>query len=74
MVVVPAGDVVNVRGGPGTDYTIVLRLGPQQSALIVGKSGDGAWWQIRLGNLIGWVSARVVRVTGDISNIPVISP
>jgi uncharacterized protein YraI len=74
MAVVPAGDVVNVREGPGTQYDILLRLGPQQSALIIGKSSDSTWWQIRLGNLVGWVSASIVRVTGNTANIPVINP
>jgi N-acetylmuramoyl-L-alanine amidase len=73
MIVVPPGDVVNLRAGPSVDEPVILRMGPRQSALISGKSHDGRWWKIRMGNLVGWVSAQFVRITGDTSTVPVVS-
>jgi anionic cell wall polymer biosynthesis LytR-Cps2A-Psr (LCP) family protein/uncharacterized protein YraI len=72
--IVPPHDVVNVRSGPGTDYRIITRLTAGQSALIIGKSADGEWWQIRIHNSAGWVSAPYVRVEGDTASVPVTQP
>jgi N-acetylmuramoyl-L-alanine amidase len=72
--IVPRGDIVNVRSGPGTEYPVNARLRQFQSALIVGKSADGLWWQVRVGALAGWLSARYVRTVGDTSSVPVTQP
>ena len=37
---------LNVRQGPGTNYGVVGALRGGSSALIVGRSPDGAWWKI----------------------------
>jgi anionic cell wall polymer biosynthesis LytR-Cps2A-Psr (LCP) family protein/uncharacterized protein YraI len=72
LAVVPPGDVVNVRSGPGTQWPVVARLRQRQSAAIIGKSVNGLWWQIRLGNLSAWLAADYVRATGDVSAVPVV--
>jgi anionic cell wall polymer biosynthesis LytR-Cps2A-Psr (LCP) family protein/uncharacterized protein YraI len=72
--VVPRGDIVNVRSGPGIEHAVVARLRQYQSALIVGKSADGQWWQVRVGALEGWLSAQYVRTVGDVSSVPVTQP
>ena len=54
--------VLNVRSGPGSQYSIVGRLEQGDGVEIVGQAATpaGLWWQIRFdseaGNL-GWVSA-----------------
>jgi anionic cell wall polymer biosynthesis LytR-Cps2A-Psr (LCP) family protein/uncharacterized protein YraI len=71
-VAVNRGDLVNVRSGPGVDYDVLGRLAGGQTAGIVGRSSDEAWWQIRYGAQQGWVSARYVQVKGDLASVPTI--
>lgn len=74
MVVVPAGDIVNVRSGPGVQYAVLGRLIGGQRAEITGKNAAQTWWHIRYDGGEAWVSARVVRAEGDLSAIPVRQP
>ncbi len=71
-VAVNRGDLVNVRSGPGVDYDVLGRLAGGQTAGIVGRSDDDAWWQIRFGERQGWVSARYVQVKGDPAGVPTV--
>ncbi|MFN8375006.1 MAG: SH3 domain-containing protein [Anaerolineae bacterium] len=52
------GDQLNVRSGPGRDYGIVTRLDDGTRVTIIDgpRTADGLiWWQIRAGDLEGWV-------------------
>ena len=69
-IVIPVGNVVNVRSGPGVSFDILGRLRARQSALIIGRSADGAWWQIQFGDQPAWISARYVRTTGNAGSVP----
>jgi hypothetical protein len=66
---------VNLRPGPGTNFTPVLTVIPGGvEAPIIGRLPDNTWWNIRYGSLTGWVSANVVQVLGNCFSIPVIAP
>lgn len=72
-----AVDYVYVRTGPGTCYPAYIVAPPGASSEVIGKSGDGLWWQVRLstdfssaGN--GWVSAGYVT-TADTGSVPVVA-
>lgn len=57
-------DVVNIRSGPGTTYSL---LGSEQAGSIyriTGKSPDGAWWQIDYNGREAWVFGQLAAVTG----------
>jgi anionic cell wall polymer biosynthesis LytR-Cps2A-Psr (LCP) family protein/uncharacterized protein YraI len=70
--IVPPRDVVNVRRGPGVNYRVITRLSAGQSALIIGKSDDAKWLQVRIRNSAGWVATQYVRVQGDLASVPVV--
>ena len=75
--VATAVDYVNVRSGPGTNYTIVVVAPPNASAEVTGKSSDGYWWQVKISTTyaadgLGWVSADWVY-TQDTSAVPVVA-
>jgi anionic cell wall polymer biosynthesis LytR-Cps2A-Psr (LCP) family protein/uncharacterized protein YraI len=72
--VVQPGDYVNVRTGPSVDYNSIGMLTANQSALVIGKSADGKWWQVRMGVVTGWISADYVEIRGNPSTIPVVKP
>ena len=70
LVVVPRGDVVNVRLTPNIRAKIIGKLASGQQAVIVGRSNDGAWLKVQLGRRVGWVARSVVQVTGDVAGVP----
>lgn len=72
-----ATDFLNVRTGPGTNFSVLVVAPPQASAEVTGRSADGGWWQVRVPmrfspDGLGWVSAQFV-VTQNTGNIPVVS-
>jgi outer membrane lipoprotein-sorting protein len=64
--------LVNVRGGPGTNYPVVGGLPPKQIVLVIGKNEAGDWWAIELDGQTGWVLAELVDFSGDPAAIPVL--
>lgn len=71
-ITVPAGDIVNVRRGPGTSNRVVWKLNSRQTASIIGKSSNGQWWQVARGGKTGWVYAQIVLADGDTGTVPVV--
>jgi uncharacterized protein YraI len=63
---------VNIRSGPGLNYTVIGTLNPNTAMPIIGRNSDASWWQIEITNgTIGWVSNAVVNATGTL-NVPAI--
>lgn len=52
------GSTVNVRSGPGTDYSKVGSVAKGDTVKILGTEGD--WYRISIGNVTGYVSADYV--------------
>ena len=65
------GSAVNVRSGPDLVYPIVGLLSGSTSAPVVGRSFDGAWWQINFGGTIAWVSAAFTATEGNCGSVPI---
>jgi uncharacterized protein YraI len=66
---------LNVRSGPGTDFSSVGTLNPQDVVNLTGKDAQGAWLQIEFpagpeGR--GWVSAAFVQAQGG-ENLPIVA-
>lgn len=65
---------VNVRSGPGTSFQVLGLLRAADSVAVVGRSADGAWWQIifppNSGNL-GWVVGTYVQPNPAANNVPI---
>ena len=60
-----AGSRANIRSGPGLDAAIIDKADPGTTFAVIGKSQDGAWWQITIGGSNGWVADSVVRLAGE---------
>lgn len=58
----------NVRNGPGTDFEVIGMLSPDRQYPVNGRSGD--WWEIELGEHVGWVYAAITNLSGDPQGIP----
>lgn len=64
----------NVRAGDGTSYRRITVLPANQTASIIGINSRRSWYQIQTASgRIGWVGSSVVTVTGDLTNVPVVS-
>ena len=63
---VVSGDLVNLRGGPGTDFEIVGRVVLSDTLPIIGRLADRSWWQVccRPGtDEPAWITAEFVEVS-----------
>jgi hypothetical protein len=69
--IVVGADGVNVRSGPGLNYTILTRLDPGVEAQITGRYSD--WWQIQHAGGVGWVYDGVVTASNT-EGVPQVEP
>ncbi len=67
------GTPVNVRSGPGTNYSIVTQLAVTTTALVVGRLPDSSWYQVNVNGIPGWVSGSVVVIGGQCALIPAVT-
>jgi hypothetical protein len=67
-------NTLNLRGGPGTGYAILSRLGFQEDLTVIGRNGESTWFQVRRGGgQEGWVSAQYVLTSGDCARAPIVN-
>ncbi|HDQ71086.1 MAG TPA: SH3 domain-containing protein, partial [Chloroflexi bacterium] len=65
--IVAGGDGVNVRQGPGTNFTRLGYLEPGTQAKLIGKYND--WWQIEYNGAPAWVFGNLVTAS-NAENVP----
>ncbi len=66
---------VNLRSGPGENYTVFGVMQPGLQGQVVGKSEDGMWWALNMpvsATGIGWASAQYVNVS-NAEGVPVMT-
>ena len=71
--VTPKSEAVNCRFGPGTTYLAIGGLKTGASVPILGRNGDGTWWQIQNPNNVSencWVSSLATNTTGNVAAVP----
>jgi uncharacterized protein YgiM (DUF1202 family) len=66
----------NVRRGDSTQYDVLGALLAGETAQVVGRSSTGSnWYLILLPNgARGWIAPSVVTPSGNMSNVPLVSP
>jgi hypothetical protein len=61
--VVNSTQAINVREGPGRNFTPIAGLTPGTIVTVIGRSGDGEWIQVELDDgREGWVSADLLAI------------
>jgi hypothetical protein len=75
----PRAEIVtgaNVRSGDSTFYPVILGLVAGEIVPVVGISNTGSgWYLIELpSGRRGWVAPSVVRISGDVRNVPRVAP
>ena len=66
--VVPA--LLNLRSGPGTQYSVVAIEAQGICGLVTARNGDASWAYISTGKYTGWAFVKYLSGTGDISSLP----
>lgn len=62
--------LLNVRGGPGTNYATVGIINQGERFDITGKNNTGDWWEIDYNNQRGWVFDTLVT-TSDTQGVTI---
>jgi uncharacterized protein YraI len=62
---------VRMRAGPGTDYAQVGTVDWGATVPVYAKNPAGDWLYIGFNGTQGWILARLVKITGDTSTLPV---
>jgi len=57
---VVVNSIVNVRGGPGTNYNILGAAQPGERYPVTGRNDASDWWQIDYSGQVGWVFGQLV--------------
>lgn len=66
------GNRVNVRSGPGTNYSVVNTVAGSTQLTITGKNEEGTWWKVCcINNQDGWIADSVISIVGTTSAVPV---
>lgn len=66
-----SNQTVNVRNGPGTNYTRIGELNAGQTLDITGKNAAGDWFQFDFNGQSGWVRQDFVTLNGDTGAVKV---
>jgi uncharacterized protein YraI len=64
---------VNIRTGPGTQYSRIAQIPAGQTASVVGRNSDNTWWQVNYNGIVGWAAAQyaVIQQGANTNSIPV---
>lgn len=63
---------LNVRAAPDVSGAILVKISANETYAVTGKNANASWYQINVNGVVGWVSARFVRLNGS-TDVPVIS-
>jgi uncharacterized protein YraI len=63
---------LNIRSGPGSEYSVVITLPGGTTLRVIGIASDGVWFLVSGGFGQGWVNAEFVLFRGSIDIVPVI--
>ncbi len=65
-------DAVNLRTGPGEDYSRIGQILLNQRCALVGRNAGASWVQLECQGTVGWVEPRLVTLDGDAMVAPVV--
>jgi|GEM_PF-537495 len=63
---------LNVRTGPGIQYTVLVTVVGGTELPVLGVFSDGVWYQVNTDGGPGWVNVEFTLPRGDFSNLPVL--
>lgn len=63
---------LNVRTGPGANYTVLLTVVGGTELPVLGVARDRVWYQVSTVAGIGWINSEFAVARGDFTNVPVV--
>lgn len=64
---------LNVRTGPGAEYSVLVTVVGGTELPVLGVAGDRVWYLVATGAGNGWVNTEYVIARGDFRNVPEIA-
>jgi len=64
---------LNVRTGPGVQYTILLTVVGGTELPVIGRAKDNVWYQVTTVIGVGWVNIQYAAPRGSFANLPVVT-
>lgn len=64
---------LNVRTGPGVQYTVLVTVVGGTELPVLGTFSDGVWYQVNTDGGPGWVNIEFTLPRGDFSNLPLLA-
>jgi uncharacterized protein YgiM (DUF1202 family) len=66
-------NLLNLRSGPGTQYSIVSIEAQSTCGQVTARNADSSWVYISTGKFTGWAFAKYLTGEGDLSTLPVLT-
>jgi N-acetylmuramoyl-L-alanine amidase len=66
---------LNIRNGPGANFSIVGRVSRGQGMTVTGRNAEGSWALVNVPNVVnnGWVSLRFISTNVNVFSLPIVS-
>jgi uncharacterized protein YgiM (DUF1202 family) len=64
---------LNVRSGPGVEYSVLVTVVGGTELPVLGVAGDQVWYQVATDGGPGWVNIEFTLPRGDFSNVPLVT-
>jgi uncharacterized protein YraI len=64
---------LNVRTGPGIQYTVLITVVGGTELPVLGHSNDNVWFQVSTVVGVGWVNVQFTVPRGSFDNVPLVS-
>ena len=69
------GPVVNLRAGPGLDFTVLSTVQEGERLAVTGRTASGGWLQVQVADAPHWIYAGLTNISGDeLAQLPVELP
>lgn len=65
---------LNVRTGPGVEYSILVTVVGGTELPVLGVAADRVWYQVATDGGPGWVNVGFTLPRGDFTNVPLVEP
>jgi len=65
---------LNVRTGPGVQYTVLVTVVGGTELPVLGVANDQVWYQVATDGGPGWVNIDFTLARGDFTNVPLVRP